>query len=411
MSVDTQETGDWFGQARFGMFIHWGAYSVAGRGEWVVNRERIPKEEYVRKYVDHFRAENYDPAAWAALAKEAGMKYAVLTTRHHDGFALWPTETDDFHAGRLGPKRDLVGPFVEAFRNAGLRVGLYYSPAAWYHPDYPGAYFRDWPGEEDWASEAARLRFIDYYRRQLIELMTRYGRIDYLWFDGCIPHNLQSREVNEELLRLQPHLLINERNGEPWHVKISEQVIKPAPPGTLWEACMTLNENWGFHGGDTNWKSPRQVVEMLTETASKAGNLLLNVGPRGDGSLPRESVEILRKVGNWLRTNGVSIYGSSRSPFGWNNWGRVTTRGNRVYLHIWNSTGPELCLSEIRNRVLSARLLDGGGNIAFEQAGERLFLKDLPLSSPDGIALTIELAVEGEPQPVTPQTTFWIPGE
>ncbi len=155
---------EWFNEARYGMFVHWGVYSVAARGEWVRNRERIPQEDYIHRYADNFRAENYDPAAWAALAKEAGMGYVVLTTRHHDGFALWPTATSDFHSGNYGPKRDLVGPFVEAVRAAGLKVGLYYSPADWNHPDYPGAFFRDWPGEADWASPEARERFIAYYR-------------------------------------------------------------------------------------------------------------------------------------------------------------------------------------------------------------------------------------------------------
>ena len=402
---------NWFNEARYGMFIHWGAYSVAARGEWAANRERISLDEYKRLYAENFRAENYDPAAWAALAKESGMGYAVLTTRHHDGFALWPTKTSGFHAVNLGPKRDLVGAFVDAFRQAGLRVGLYYSPADWFHADYPGPHFRDWPGVDDWKSEEARQRFVAYYREQLRELMTQYGKIDYLWYDGCIPDNLQSTEANEEMLRLQPHLLINERNGLPWHVKVSEQAIKPAGPGVAWEACMTLDDNWAYHAGDTNWKGPRQVIQMLTETASKAGNLLLNVGPKADGTIPEESASILREAGAWLRQNGESIYGSSRSPFTWNNWGRVTTRGSNVYLHIWNSTGKDLCFAEMKNRVISARFLDGGAPVAFEQKDNRLFLRGLPVPLPDPIATTIVLQVEGEPEPITPQTSFWIPGE
>jgi alpha-L-fucosidase len=402
---------DWFHESRYGMFIHWGAYSVAARNEWVANRERIPFEEYKTRYAENFRAENYNPATWAALAKEAGMGYVVLTTRHHDGFALWPTKTSEFHAGNIGPRRDLLAPFVEAVRAAGLRVGFYYSPADWYHPDYPGPWFRDWPGVNDWKNNEARLRFIAYYREQLRELMTQYGQIDYLWFDGCIPDNLQCREANEEMLRLQPHLLINERNGQPCHVRISEQAIKPAAPGLPWEACLTLNEHWGYHAGDTHWKSPLQVVEMLTETAAKAGNLLLNVGPKADGTIPVESACILREVGEWLRRNGESIYDSSRSPFTWNTWGRVTTRGNSIYLHIWNSTGAELCFAELKNRVLSARLLDGGDSIAFEQNCDRLYLRGLPVPLRDPLATTIVLEVEGTPEPLTEQTSFWIPGE
>jgi len=405
------ERVSWFHEARYGMFIHWGAYSVAARGEWVANRERIPLDEYTSRYAENFRAERYDPAAWAALAKKAGMHYAVLTTRHHDGFALWPTRTGDFHAGLIGPKRDLVGPFIEAFRQAGLRVGLYYSPAAWFHPDYPGAYFRDWPENGDWGSEEARERFIAFYRAQLVELMTDYGKIDCLWYDGCFPDNLRSRQVNEELLRLQPDLLINERNGEPFHIKISEQAIKPAAKGVAWEACMTLNDNWGYHAGDTNWKSARQVVQMLTETASKAGNLLLNVGPKADGTIPSESEHILCAVGAWLERNGEAIYCSDRSPYPWANWGRITTRGNTVYLHIWNGTGDELCFAEIGNRVRSVRMLDGGQAISFEQKGDRLFLRGLPVPLCDPLATTIAVELEGQPEARTPQTTFWIPGE
>ena len=409
MSATQSPSDAWFHQARYGMFIHWGVYSVAGRGEWVANRERISFEDYRCRYALNFDAKAYDPETWAALAKEAGMGYAVLTARHHDGFALWPTRTSEFHAGNIGPKRDLVGSFVKAFRRAGLRVGLYYSPADWFHPDYPGAYFRDWPQGTDWRSGEARLRMTAYYREQLRELMTWYGPIDYLWYDGCLPEDLRSREVNEEMLRLQPRLLINERNGEPFHVKICEQTIRAPESTVLWEACMTLNENWGYHAGDQNWKSERQVIRMLTETAAKAGNLLLNIGPRGDGSIPEEATRILRASGEWLRRNDCSIRNTSRSPFTWVNWGRVTTRGHRIFLHIWNTPGSELCFAEIKNRVRSAAYLDGGTPVAFEQNEKHLLLKGLAIPLNDPIATVIVLEVDGEPEALTAQTTFWIP--
>jgi alpha-L-fucosidase len=394
------------------MFIHWGAYSVAGRAEWFRNRERIPQDEYTRLYAENFCAENYDPSAWAALAKEAGMGYVVLTTRHHDGFALWPTKTDSFHAGNIGPKRDLVAPFVEAVRAAGLKVGLYYSPADWHHPDYPGAYFRDWPGKNDWGSPEARERFIACYRAQLIELMTNYGKIDYLWFDGCTPGDLQSTEVNKTLLRLQPHLLINTRNGPPSHVHISEQAIRaPKDANTLWEACMTLNESWGWHAGDDNWKDARTVVKLLCETAKDGGNLLLNIGPRPDGTIPGESIKILREAGAWLARNREAITQSERSPFSWSTWGFATVKGNRIYLIVRKSHGAVLCWAELRNKVLRAWRLDGGEPVSFEQKGDRLFLRGLPTPLPDRIATTLVLEVEGKPEALASQTTFWIPGE
>ncbi|MEZ0298188.1 MAG: alpha-L-fucosidase [Candidatus Methylacidiphilales bacterium] len=400
----------WFDEARYGMFIHWGAYAVAGRGEWAPNRERIPFDEYKTKYADNWHAENYDPAAWAALAVEAGMKYAVLTTRHHDGLALWPTATSDFHTGNIGPKRDLVGPYVEAFRAAGLKVGLYFSPAAWYHPDYPGPWFRDWPAPQDWKSTEARERFIAYWRAQIRELMTSYGKIDYLWYDGVIPSDMQCPEANEEAMQLQPHLIINERNGQPWHVKNSEQAIHAPAPGITWEACMTLNDNWGYHPGDFHWKDSRSVVEMLLKTANKAGNLLLNVGPAPDGTIPEDSARILREAGKWLERNGESIRGSELSPYSWTNWGTVTVRGSRIYLHISNATGTELCVTDIANKVLSAKFLHGGESIAFEQNGDRLFLRGLPEKLPDPLVTTLVLEVEGIPSSTAEQTSFWIPG-
>lgn len=400
----------WFTEARYGLFIHWGAYSVAARGEWLANRELIPLEEYKAQYVDAFHAENYDPKQWARLAKEAGMGYAVLTTRHHDGFALWPTACSEFHAGRLGPKRDLVGPFVEAFREVGLKVGLYYSPADWFHPDYPGPHFRDWPRNEDWSSEEARLRFVAYYHAQLRELLTQYGKIDYLWYDGCIPNNLQGKEVNEDLLKLQPHLLINERNGSPSHVHVSEQSIRRPKEDVLWEACMTLNTSWGYHAGDHQWKNPNEVIRLLTETAAGAGNLLLNIGPRGDGSIPEESADILLKVGSWLAQNGDSIHNSTPCNISWNQWGRCTANNNKLYLHIWNEVDGDLCFAEIKNTVKSAKVLATGLPLSIEQDGPRCFIRGLPKMTGNDLTLTLELELDGPPELITEQTSFWIPG-
>jgi len=397
----------WFHEARYGMIIHWGPYSVAGRGEWVMNRECIPHKDYAEKYARNFKAERYDPAAWAALAREAGMKYMVLTTRHHDGFCLWDTATSDYHAGRLGPGRDLVGPFVEAVRAAGLKVGLYYSVADWRHPDYPGAHERDWPTK--WPDPEAWRRFDAYYRSQLAELLTRYGKIDVLWYDGAIPAPPAGAEpVNPWVKSLQPQILINERNGEPFDFRCSEQSLN-AKAGA-WESCMTLNGNWGYHAGDRDWKSARQVIHMMLTAAKSAGNLLLNIGPRADGTIPDEAVQILRRAGDWLRRNGEFLPNSSRSPFSWNNSSTVTTRGNTVYIHLTHSPGQEYCLTDIANKVLSVRHVDGGKPVRFEQKGRRLFLRDLPCPLPDPIATTLAVEVEGEPRTVAAQTTFWIPG-
>jgi alpha-L-fucosidase len=393
------------------MFIHWGAYAVAARGEWVMNRERIPAEEYTERYVKSWRAENYDPAAWAQLALDAGMGYVVLTTRHHDGFSLWGTAANDFNAVKLGPQRDLLTPYVEALRAAGLKVGFYYSPASWTHPDYPGAFFRDWPAENDWADEAARQRFIAFYRAQLEELLTGFGKIDYLWFDGCIPENMDGDETLTMVRKLQPGIAVNNRLGKPYDVMCSEQAIVPAPPGQPWEACLTLNDNWGYHAGDSNWKQPCQVVEMLLTCAEKGGNLLINIGPHADGTVPEESVRILRETGAWLQRNRAAVTASERHPFSWNNTARpITARGNRAYLHFLKQPQGAFCWGEAKNRVLAARLLVDGTPVAFHQEGDRLYLTDLPKPLPDTPATTVELELDGPPEAITAQTSFWIPG-
>lgn len=389
------------------MFIHWGPYSVAGRGEWVMNRERIPVAEYRKLYCETFTASRFDPHAWAQLAAQTGMKYMVLTTRHHDGFCLWDTATTDANAARIGPKRDLVRAFVDAVRAAGLKVGLYYSVADWSHPDYPGPYHRDWPTA--WPDETARKRFIAFYQAQLDELFTRYGPIDLLWYDGCIPGPTDGATINARIKQLQPHVLINNRNGAPYDFHCCEQAIKPAAPGQDWEACMTLNGNWGYHAGDHNWKTATDVARLLTETAGGGGNLLLNIGPRGDGSIPEPSVNILTQVGNWLRSNGEFLPNSTRSPFTWLNWGKLTTKANTIYAHIFALAQPDLCIAEINNPVRHIRRCDTGQPVAWTRNGDRLLIRGLPVTQPGQMPLVLTIEVEGVPEPITQQGTFWIP--
>lgn len=408
MNIDSAKL-DWFETSRYGMFIHWGPYAVAARGEWVMNRERIPLDEYTERYVDHWMAEKYDPAAWCQLAKEAGMGYIVLTTRHHDGFALWDSKASSFNAAQRGPKRDLLIPYVVAARAAGLKVGFYYSPASWTHPDYPGAFFRDWPGNNDWASDAARARFLKFYRDQLKELLTGYGAIDYLWFDGCVP-NLDGDETLKMIYELQPGIVVNNRLGCPFDIACCEQAIKPGPVGQAWEACMTLNDNWGYHAGDRKWKTAQNVVEMLLTCAENAGNLLLNVGPRADGVIPDESVRILREAGAWLKKNRAAVTRSERHLLPVNGTAYpITARGNRVYLHFMREPFGRFCWAEIQNKVLSARLLADGRAISFYQEGGRLFLENLPTPLPDALCTTVELELDGTPQALTQRTSFWVP--
>jgi len=401
--------GDWFQDARYGMFIHWGPYSVLGRGEWVANRERMPYEEYLAKAVHPFTAEKYDPREWVKLAEDAGMRYVVLTTQHHDGFSLWDSKVNPFNAARLGPKRDLLADFAEAVHASSLKLGFYISPASWYHPTYPGAFYRDWPGESDWASEEKRLAFIADYHARVREILSGYGRVDLLWWDGCIPGNIDGRAINEEAKHLQPGILINERNGEPYDFRCSEQSTK-AKPGP-WESCFTLNESWGYDHRDTRWKSPASLLGMLVNVAGNAGNLLVNIGPRADGTVPEDSARILREAGAWLERNRAFLANSERSPFGWNNHRLQTTvKGNQVFLHFSRlDVDPEICWPEIKNKVLAARYLASGQPVGFRQEGDRFWLTGLPATLPDSPLCTIVLDVEGKPEALTDTTTFWIP--
>ncbi len=393
----------WFEDVRYGMFVHFGPYSVAARGEWVMNRERIPVEEYARAYVDQWTAERFDARALARLARDSGMGYVVLTTRHHDGFCLWDSATTDWTAAKRGPRRDLVREFAEAVRAEGLRVGFYFSGADWSNPDYPGAFHRDWP--KAWTDESARQRFVAAYRAQLYELMSNYGRIDVLWYDGCIPQPLDGAETNRRVRELQPGILINERNGPPFDFRNSEQTLtaKEGP----WEACMTLNGNWGWHAGDRQWKSAADVCRMLVTTAGMGGNLLLNVGPMGDGSLPQQTVEILRQSGAWVVRHREFLPRSGRQPFTWNNSALVSVRGSAIYLHFFNDPGPSFRWAELANRVLAATCLTTGRPLAFSQRDGLVQLDGLHCEDP--VATVVRLDVDGEPRPLQEQGTFWIP--
>jgi len=254
----------WFREARFGMFIHWGLYAQLGRHEWVMNRERIPVEEY-EKLAATWKPRPNAPREWAMLAKRAGMRYMVMTTKHHEGFCLFDTKHTDYNAARRGPGRDLVAEYVEAARAEGLRVGFYYSLMDWHHPD----------GARCLKNEAARRRFVDYTHGLVRELCTNYGKIDILWYDVAWPldaEGWESAKMNAMVRELQPDIIINNRSKLPEDFQTPEQHITPAEEGRMWESCMTMNDSWGYTPIDTNWKSAWRVVAMLRQAAAGGGN-------------------------------------------------------------------------------------------------------------------------------------------
>jgi alpha-L-fucosidase len=372
------------------MFIHWGLYALIGRGEWVLNRERIPLEDYV-KLTKNFAARAYNPRAWARLAAAAGMKYMVLTTKHHEGFCLWDSKVCKFNAVNSAARRDLIAEYVAAVREAGLKVGFYYSLGDWYNPDWAGG----WKGDLK-----ARNRFMEYTQALVRELMTQYGRIDILWYDlpQCYtPAEWRSVELNAMVRQLQPQIIINNRAMTAEDFGTPEQHIIASPKGRMWESCMTLNRHWGYCPTDHDYKSPRAVALMLANVASGTGNLLLNVGPDAQGKIPMPSETILRKVGQWLQIHGEAIYASQRHNLLWNLWGPTTVKGNTIYLFLEDYFGSILTVGGLTNRVLNAMLLSTGRRLRAQQRQTQTVITGLPKQSPDDVLSVVKLELDGPP--------------
>jgi len=389
----------WWIEARFGMFIHWGLYSIPARGEWVMFLERIPKSEYV-KLAQRFNPRKFNADEWVSLAKEAGMRYIVLTTRHHDGFCLWDSKVSDFTSVKAAAKRDFIAEYVEACRKAGMRVGFYYSLLDWRWSEY-------WDGPaknpEGWA------KFRDYVHEQIRELMTNYGKIDILWYDGAWPYTAedwQSERLNAMVRSLQPNIIINNRSGLPEDFETPEQHIRYHD--RPWESCMTIDETWwGYHVGDRHLKSPLEIVRLLVKCVAGNGNLLLNVGPKSDGSIPEAYKRRLKAVGVWLERNGESIYGAGAAPINVSHLGQATAKGNKVYVHIFYWTGNgEICVAGTKNKVIEVYMLADNKRLTFEQKEDRLFIRGLPRKAPDPIDTVIAIELEGEPKSVPP--SFWM---
>jgi alpha-L-fucosidase len=386
---DRKRRLEWFLAARFGMFIHWGLYSQLGRHEWVMNRERIPVAEY-EKLARTWKPKPNAARDWARLAKKAGMRYMVMTTKHHEGFCLFNSALTDYCAPKCGPKRDLVAEYVEAARAEGLRVGFYYSMMDWHHPD--GAACKH--------DEAARRRFVDYIHGQVRELCTNYGKVDIMWYDVSWPldaEGWESARMNAMVRELQPDIIINDRSQLPEDFGTPEQHITPEKGGRAWEACMTFNDSWGYTPIDTNYKNAWQVVSMLRTVAAGGGNLLLNIGPTPEGDVPPICRRELLKVGKWMDEYGPAIYEANdvmRQE--WMITGAFTCKGNIAYYHCNRWPGKQLSIGGLRSKVLSARLMNGP-KLRFTQTDDRLVLRGLPAEAPNPLATVIELTCEGVP--------------
>ncbi|OGV53115.1 MAG: hypothetical protein A2017_04555 [Lentisphaerae bacterium GWF2_44_16] len=394
------EKMDWFVNARFGLFVHYGLYSLIGRGEWAMNRERISSGEY-RKLAEKFTAEKFDADAVCSLAAENGMKYITFTTMHHDGFRLYDTELSDFNSMKSPAKRDLVAEIVAAARKKGLKVALYHSLNNW--TDKPdGADAIDNPADYE--------KFIRSTHTRIKELVTRFNPIDVLWYDGWWPFHAdgwQATAMNDMVKEIQPHIIFNGRNGLPGDFSTPEGHMSAPSPWRPWEACMTLNNHWGYHHGDHEWKSPAEVIGLLAKAASGKGNLLINIGPRGDGSIPEESVNILNQTGKWLKKYGECVNDTDIFAFDlqergehrgdWSHNGIFTAKGNFLYHLIRYWPGAELILSGLQCKVLKAVLLgEKNQDLPFTQKDDKLTITELPERAP-GLCPVIRLECDSKP--------------
>ena len=407
---------DWFTDARFGMFIHWGLYSMPARHEWIKNAENIHDEKY-QIYFDLFNPDLFDPKAWAAKAKAAGMKYFVITTKHHEGFCLFDSKYTDYKAPNTPAGRDLLREVVDAFRAEGLHVGFYYSLIDWHHPDFIIDRFhpyRDLPKEEIDKLNAVRdmARYRQYMKDQVTELLTNYGKIDILWFDFSYPgengkghDDWDSKGLLDLVYGLQPDIIVDDRLDYPNpNALITPEQYVPAE-GVLdddgnpvaWEGCQTFSGSWGYHRDETSWKTPKMCIEMLIDHVSRGGNLLMNVGPTSRGYLDYRAVACLDAYAEWMKYNSRAIYGCGAAPFEEPNGCRYTynAKTNRLYVHVKAWPFVHLHLPGLAGKVKYAHILQDGSEVRFS---ENTAVCASRKATPDG-CVTLSLPVI---QPATP---------
>ena len=400
--AESQARMKWWTEARFGMFIHWGLYALPARHEWVKNREKLTDEAY-QKYFDHFDPDLYDPRAWAKAAKRAGMKYFVVTSKHHEGFCLWDSQYTDYKVTRTPYGKDLLRPLVDAMRAEGLRVGFYYSLLDWHHPDYTADRFHPMFGNPDFMARAKgrdQAKYTAYLHNQVRELLTSFGPIDCLFLDYSFPgengkgrNDWQSEKLLKIVRELQPQVIVNDRldlidvpGG--WDFRTPEQFMPRAwveadGKRVPWETCQTFSGSWGYHRDEASWKSVGQLVVMLIETVSKGGNLLLNVGPTARGTFDDRALERLAGIGDWMTLHNRSIYGCTQAPDAFPTPQNCLLTYNpatrRVYVHVLEWPIGALHLDSFAGRVAYAQLLNDASEIAFTEgtseigfmAGER----------------------------------------
>jgi alpha-L-fucosidase len=414
----------WFTHDRFGMFIHWGLYAQAARHEWVKNVERMTDEHYQR-YFDHFNPDLFDPSQWAKAARQAGMKYLVITSKHHEGFCLWDSQYTDYKATNTPYGKDLLKQVVEAYRAEGLRVGFYYSLIDWHHPHFPidGVHpYRDDPRTADLNAGRDITIYAEYLRDQVSELLTNFGQVDILWLDFSYPNQVykgmpgkgrkdwESEKLYQLIRKLAPQIVLNNRmdyDDYPPDIHTPEQFqptewVKVNGKPVVWETCQTFSGSWGYHRDEATWKSPEQLIRMLINTVSCGGNLLMNVGPTARGTFDGRAIQALQVYADWMRLHSRSIYGCTQSEFTPPADVHYTQNGRRLYAHLYAWPFRHLVLPGLAGKVEYAQLLNDASEVPFKEAGidrawdenalpEGTVLFNLPVVKPDVVVPVVEI--------------------
>jgi alpha-L-fucosidase len=399
----------WFRDARFGLFIHWGVYSVpagswqgnTGYGEWFLEETKMPVSQY-EQFAKTFNPVKFDAKEWVRIAKDAGMKYIVITSKHHDGFGMFRSDLTDWCIKSTPFDRDPLKELADACKDAGITMCFYHSIMDWHHPDW--GVRRKWNDKA--SGEPDMDRFTAYLKGQLKELLTRYGPIGILWFDGQW-EDAWTTERGHELYGyvrgLQPQIIVNNRvgKGDVGDYGTPEQTI-PARgfgPGVDWESCMTMNNHWGFNAADQNWKSTQTIIRNLVDCASKGGNYLLNVGPTSEGLIPSPSIERLAEVGTWMKANGASVYGTTASPFAKLAWGRCTQKPGKLYLHVFDWPKDGRLVVPLTSKVNKAYVLARQGDVltTVVESPESGVVVRVPSEAPDARDTVVVLEIEGTP--------------
>ncbi|HEY3289991.1 MAG TPA: alpha-L-fucosidase [Anaerolineae bacterium] len=420
---------NWFVHDRFGMFIHFGLYALAARHEWVKHKEAIPENVYQR-YFDNFNPDLYDPYIWARAAREAGMKYVVLTTKHHEGFCLWDSKLTDYKATNTPYGKDLLHPYVEALRDEGLKVGFYHSLIDWHHPDFPidGQHpLRNHPDALEMNKSRDMSKYAAYLHGQVRELLTEFGKIDILWFDFSYPdfvyrgmpgkgrQEWQSEKLLEMVRELQPGIIVNNRLNLP---KGSADFYTPEqyqPRAWVrvdgepvhWEACQTFSGSWGYYRDEDTWKSPEQLVQMLVNTVACGGNLIMNVGPTSRGLFDERAQKALKVYADWMRVHARAVYGCTQSEFSPPQDCRYTQSGKKLYLHLFNWPFRHVYLDGLADKIAYAQLLHDGSEITVKSAlrdydyeavaqsiSTDTAVLELPVRKPDVVVPVVEIILK-----------------